>query len=68
MIKRAKVNYDGLEWDPLSRGCKGFVKALLNPDPQWRMSAAESLAHPWLVKITETKNNYVATDVWEIAD
>jgi len=33
---------------PRAHTAKGFIRALLNPDPDGRLSAQQALAHPWL--------------------
>jgi calcium-dependent protein kinase len=36
------------KWDRLSQDAQGFVKALIEKDPNVRLTAQEALEHPWL--------------------
>ena len=36
---------------------KGFIQALLNPDPTKRLTASEALAHPWLTSTAEQQQH-----------
>lgn len=65
MLSGAKLPFDGEEnadvcravragrfelRDDISEQGKSFVRALLNPDPHIRLSAAAALTHPWLTE------------------
>ncbi|GAB2282576.1 hypothetical protein Dimus_017115 [Dionaea muscipula] len=47
-ILKADPNFDEPPWPSLSSEAKDFVKRMLNKDPRRRMTAAQSLCHPWL--------------------
>mmetsp|Transcript_6081 Transcript_6081/g.13579 ORF Transcript_6081/g.13579 Transcript_6081/m.13579 type:complete len:279 (+) Transcript_6081:484-1320(+) len=47
---KAKPRYDGLNWLPITREGKEFVKALLEMDPDLRVSAPQAIRHKWLSK------------------
>ncbi len=48
LVKKAEVNFAGPEWKRFSRDGIDFVKKLLAPDPDLRLSAEEALQHIWL--------------------
>ncbi|WOK95170.1 CDPK-related kinase 3 isoform X1 [Canna indica] len=47
-VLRADPNFDDSPWPDVSPEAKDFVKRLLNKDYRKRMTAAQSLTHPWL--------------------
>ncbi|KXS21348.1 kinase-like protein [Gonapodya prolifera JEL478] len=47
-ILRAGPTFDGPEWRPISPLARDFVRSLLQFDPTKRMSAYQSLYHPWI--------------------
>lgn len=47
-IKRADYDMPSPYWDNISDSAKNIVKRLLVPDPKKRMTALETLQHPWL--------------------
>jgi calcium/calmodulin-dependent protein kinase I len=44
----AKITFHDRYWSNVSEEAKGFIRALLNPDPTKRLTASEALTHPWL--------------------
>lgn len=46
--KAGKPHFCPTRFGPLSQGAKGFVKALLSPDPARRVGVADALRHSWL--------------------
>lgn len=44
----ARINFHDRYWKNVSDEAKGFIRALLNPDPVRRLTAEQALAHPWL--------------------
>ena len=46
MIKDLRL--DGAEWEGISEEAKAFLRALLQRDPDNRLSALDALRHPWL--------------------
>ncbi|KAF8502686.1 kinase-like domain-containing protein, partial [Russula emetica] len=44
----ASINFHDRYWKNVSDEAKGFIRALLNPDPARRLTAEQALAHPWL--------------------
>ena len=57
IIRRAqqgKFNFDDEEWDAISKEAKDLITKLLQVNPKDRLSAEETLAHPWMVsKLSE---------------
>jgi len=52
-IKRADYNFKGRDWEAVSKEAKELVAASLVYDPNKRITALESLKHPWLEKFQE---------------
>lgn len=48
-VKQAKYKLEGRPWDSISHEAKDFVRSLMEPNPHFRLSAEEALAHPWIV-------------------
>ena len=47
------LNLDSLTLTQQHKTAKGFIRALLNPDPTKRLTASEALSHPWLTSKAE---------------
>jgi calcium/calmodulin-dependent protein kinase I len=45
----AKITFHDRYWNNVTEEAKGFICALLNPDPTKRLTASEALTHPWLL-------------------
>jgi hypothetical protein len=43
-----QVKFSGSMWRQISPAAKDFIRAMLNPDPEQRPSAADLLLYPWL--------------------
>ena len=50
LVEKGDYNFEGSEWDNVSRAAKDFVKRLMTYDPKKRLSAQEALQDPWLIK------------------
>ncbi|XP_059898612.1 serine/threonine-protein kinase DCLK3 [Gadus macrocephalus] len=48
LIREGKVHFLSNYWDPVSEGAKDLVKGLLQGNPIERLSASQSLQHPWV--------------------
>ncbi|KAH9963648.1 kinase-like domain-containing protein, partial [Russula dissimulans] len=46
--KAANIDFQDRYWKNVSDEAKGFIRALLNPDPVRRLTAEQALAHSWL--------------------
>lgn len=51
-IIKADYTFQSKEWSGISKSAKRFVSALLHADPTVRMTADETLEHPWLADLT----------------
>jgi calcium/calmodulin-dependent protein kinase I len=52
-IKRADFDMPSPYWDGISDSAKDLVKRLLQPDPKKRLTAQQTLAHPWLKEASD---------------
>merc|ERR1719198_779972 len=52
-IKRANYNFKGRDWQDVSKEAKELVARSLIYDPNERITALESIKHPWLEKFNE---------------
>ena len=52
-IMKSEFSIQGPEWELISPEAKEFICLLLNPDAQLRITAQQSLDHPWLSKRLE---------------
>ena len=52
LIISGEIEYDDA-WKGLSDECNDFVKKLLTRDTKERMSSADTLEHPWILKNRE---------------
>lgn len=62
LAKDGKFNvFDG-RTEGLSDSCIGLIKALLQPDPQKRMTSGEFLRHPWVQGLTASWTTMTDSD------
>ncbi|KAK2830321.1 hypothetical protein Q5P01_018252 [Channa striata] len=47
LIKQGQLHFPSPYWDPVSEEARSLVKALLRPDPTVRLTAGQTLVHPW---------------------
>ncbi|KAF8626428.1 hypothetical protein AX15_004882 [Amanita polypyramis BW_CC] len=64
----AKVDFHQTYWKNVSDLAKEFIKALLNPDPVKRLTAAEALNYPWLTKHEASKEHDLGAGLRENFD
>ena len=50
-ILRADVSFDKPVWKGVSEMAKDLIHRLIVRDPSLRLTAAESLQHPWIVNV-----------------
>ncbi|XP_039977795.1 serine/threonine-protein kinase DCLK3 [Xiphias gladius] len=48
LIKQGKFHFLSPYWDPISEEARGLVRALIQPDPTVRLTAEQTLLHPWV--------------------
>jgi calcium-dependent protein kinase len=53
LILHSEPSFEGGGWRHVSDEAKEFVRALLQKDPEKRISAREAMRHPWLVHAKE---------------
>ena len=49
MVQAGKFDFDGEEWDEISKEAKDMIKKLICK-PEKRLTASEALEHKWLKK------------------
>ncbi|GMH66284.1 hypothetical protein TrST_g8833 [Triparma strigata] len=50
-VKAAKFDFPSPEWNSISDKAKDFISSLLKKDPKARLTAANSLEHPWFADL-----------------
>lgn len=53
--RKCNVKFRGKVWDKHSKLASDFIFQLMNPNPEFRLSAKEALNHPWLSKHADKK-------------
>ncbi|XP_033492757.1 serine/threonine-protein kinase DCLK3 [Epinephelus lanceolatus] len=48
LIKQGQIHFLSPYWDPISEEARGLVRALLQSDPTARLTAEQTLLHPWV--------------------
>ena len=51
MVQKGKFDFDGEEWDEISKEAKDLIKKLICK-PEKRLTAQEALNHKWMKKMT----------------
>ncbi|XP_052328261.1 serine/threonine-protein kinase DCLK3 [Oncorhynchus keta] len=63
MIREAHLTFLSPYWDDISDGARGLVRALLQVDPTERLTAAQTLMHPWIQTTTDQyRPTQISTD------
>ncbi|KAF7664900.1 hypothetical protein LDENG_00160760 [Lucifuga dentata] len=62
LIKQAQLHFLSPYWDPISEDARGLVRALLQPDPTVRLSAEQTLLHPWVKAMASVCRQGALTD------
>lgn len=47
-VAAGRFNFDGREWQTISEDSKNLIRKMLEYDPKLRLSAEESINHPWI--------------------
>jgi calcium-dependent protein kinase len=53
MVQRGKFDFDGEEWDEISKEAKDLIKKLICK-PEKRLTANEALQHKWMKIMKDT--------------
>ncbi|XP_072303615.1 serine/threonine-protein kinase DCLK3 [Eucyclogobius newberryi] len=62
LIKLAHLHFMSPYWDSISEEAKHLVRTLLQPDPSLRLTAEQTLMHPWVKTMTSICQQGVVTD------
>lgn len=53
---QGRLTFTDSAWRRTSKECRSFVRALLQPRPERRLTAATALLHPWMTNFTDAKD------------
>ncbi|XP_034747536.1 probable serine/threonine-protein kinase fhkD isoform X2 [Etheostoma cragini] len=62
LIKLGQLHFLSPYWDPISEEARGLVRALLEPDPKVRLTAEQTLFHPWVKTMASLCRQRALTD------
>ncbi|CAL9691415.1 unnamed protein product [Knipowitschia caucasica] len=62
LIKQAHLHFLSPYWDLISEEAKHIVRTLLQPDPSLRLTAEQTLMHPWVKAMTSLCQQRMLTD------
>ena len=62
MVAKGKYDFDGEEWDDISKEAKDLIKKLICK-PEKRLTASEALDHKWFRKALKEDNKTKAKNV-----
>ncbi|XP_047460881.1 serine/threonine-protein kinase DCLK3 [Mugil cephalus] len=62
LIKQSQLHFPSPYWDPISEEARGLVRALLQPDPTVRLTAEQTLLHPWVKSMASVCRQRALTD------
>ncbi|XP_031710079.1 protein kinase byr2 isoform X1 [Anarrhichthys ocellatus] len=62
LIKQGQLHFLSPYWDPISEEARGLVRALLQPDPTVRLTAEQTLLHPWVKAMASMCRQRALTD------
>eukprot|EP00596_Hydrurales_sp_CCMP1899_P005124 CAMPEP_0119034806 /NCGR_PEP_ID=MMETSP1177-20130426/1811_1 /TAXON_ID=2985 /ORGANISM="Ochromonas sp, Strain CCMP1899" /LENGTH=765 /DNA_ID=CAMNT_0006992519 /DNA_START=107 /DNA_END=2404 /DNA_ORIENTATION=- len=65
LIQKAEFDFPAKCWEDVSEDAKDLVTKLLVADPQRRLNAKESLAHPWLSEDSLSNKDPMPLDIAE---
>lgn len=55
-VKNGKYNFNGKEWNNISKEAKSLIDKMLTYDYKKRIAAEETLKDPWIVKFAKSKS------------
>ncbi|XP_074469899.1 serine/threonine-protein kinase DCLK3 [Sebastes fasciatus] len=62
LIKQGQLHFLSPYWDTISEDARGLVRALLQPDPTVRLTAEQTLLHPWVKAMASICRQRALTD------
>ncbi|XP_040909690.1 serine/threonine-protein kinase DCLK3 [Toxotes jaculatrix] len=62
LIKQGQLHFLSPYWDPISEEARGLVRSLLQPDPTVRLTAEQTLLHPWVKAMASICRQRTLTD------
>ncbi|XP_070778244.1 serine/threonine-protein kinase DCLK3 [Enoplosus armatus] len=62
LIKQGQLHFLSPYWDPISEEARGLVRALLQPDPAVRLTAEQTVQHPWVKAMASICRQRALTD------
>uniref|UniRef100_A0A3P8T7X7 Protein kinase domain-containing protein n=1 Tax=Amphiprion percula TaxID=161767 RepID=A0A3P8T7X7_AMPPE len=62
LIKQAQLHFLSPYWDPISEEARCLVRALLQTDPTVRLTAEQTLLHPWVKAMASMCRQRALTD------
>ncbi|KAM7384190.1 hypothetical protein PAMA_011504 [Pampus argenteus] len=66
LIKQGQLHFLPPYWDPISEEARNLVQALLQSDPTVRLTAEQTLLHPWVKAMASICRQRAPTDKTEI--
>ncbi|KAM9385700.1 serine/threonine-protein kinase DCLK3 [Pholidichthys leucotaenia] len=62
LIKQGQLHFPSPYWDPVSEEAKDLIRTLLQTDPTMRLTAEQTLLHPWTKVMASVCQQGVLTD------
>ncbi|XP_056256073.1 serine/threonine-protein kinase DCLK3 [Seriola aureovittata] len=62
LIKQGHLHFLSPYWDTIAEEARGLVRALLQPDPTVRLTAQQTLLHPWVKAMASKCRQRTLTD------
>ncbi|KAI3358538.1 hypothetical protein L3Q82_014966, partial [Scortum barcoo] len=62
LIKQGQLHFLSPYWDPISDEARGLIRTLLQPDPTVRLTAEQTLLHPWVKAMASICRQGALTD------
>ncbi|XP_022054361.2 serine/threonine-protein kinase DCLK2 isoform X2 [Acanthochromis polyacanthus] len=62
LIKQAQLHFPSPYWDPISQEARCLIRALLQTDPTVRLTAEQTLHHPWVKTMASMCRQRALTD------
>ncbi|XP_034016477.1 serine/threonine-protein kinase DCLK3 [Thalassophryne amazonica] len=62
LIKKGQFHFLSPYWDPISEEARGLIRDLLQPDPSLRLTAEQTLLHPWVKTMASVCQQMASTN------